>query len=66
MARAVVQTFVAPQFSREFAELFREFKSHEDLDRLARCFHFDECVQREGLNRILREHAKVREDREGE
>jgi hypothetical protein len=33
------------------------------LDALAHSFHFDECVQREGLNEILRNHAKLRENK---
>ena len=57
--RATFQTFLANSFSMEFAELFRG-KSFEELETLARSFHFDECVQREGLNRVMSEHAKVR------
>ncbi|RAH71728.1 glycoside hydrolase family 5 protein [Aspergillus aculeatinus CBS 121060] len=56
--RAVFQTFLAASFVEEFAELFRGLDEKE-LDELAHSFHFDECVKREGLNRILKEHAKV-------
>lgn len=58
MLRAVFQTFLATSFVDEFAELFRGMDEAE-LDALAHSFHFDECVQREGLNEILREHARV-------
>ena len=59
MLRQAFQTFVANSLSSEFAELFRG-KSLQELDQLARSFAFEECVQREGLNRVLHEHAKVR------
>ena len=54
--RGVVQTFLSGAMSDEFAEQFRGMDK-EQLDKLAHSFHFDECVQREGLNKILREHA---------
>jgi hypothetical protein len=60
LLRAVWQTFLAGSFSDEFAELFRGLETDE-LDALAHSFHFDECVQREGLNQILRDHAKLRQ-----
>ncbi|MCJ1309532.1 hypothetical protein MMC25_003192 [Agyrium rufum] len=56
--RSVIQTFFARCFSDEFAEQFRG-KTKEELDALAHSFHFDECVQREGLNKAMREHATV-------
>ncbi len=56
--RAVLQTFLAESLQMEFAELFRD-KSFDELDALARSFHFDECVQREGLNKMMSEHAKI-------
>lgn len=49
---------LAGSFVDEFAELFRG-SSVEDLEELARSFHFEKCVQRDGLNRILKDHAKV-------
>ena len=58
MMRAVMQTFLSKTFNDEFAGLFRGMDERE-LDKLAHSFHFDECVQREGLNEILRGHAKV-------
>ncbi|KAL5000969.1 putative glucanase [Aspergillus recurvatus] len=43
---------------------FRHFWRHHEkaLEQLARSFAFEECVQREGLNEILRVHASVRGD----
>ncbi|OJJ47052.1 hypothetical protein ASPZODRAFT_131983 [Penicilliopsis zonata CBS 506.65] len=58
LLRAVFQTFLAASFSDDFAELFRGM-DEADLDALAHSFHFDECVQREGLNEILRQHAHL-------
>lgn len=57
--RAVLQTFLADSLQDEFAELFRE-KTEDELETLAASFRFENCVQREGLNEILRDHAKVR------
>ena len=56
--RQVMQTYLSGAFSDEFAEQFRHLANKEDLDRLAHSFHFDECKQREGLNKILRAHAQ--------
>lgn len=58
--RAVLHTLLAETLQGEFAELFRE-KTMEELDELARSFAFENCAQREGLNRIMSEHAKVYE-----
>jgi hypothetical protein len=57
LLRAVHQTFLSAAMSDEFAEQFRGMDKKE-LDECARSFHFDQCEQREGLNKILREHAK--------
>jgi hypothetical protein len=56
--RNVFHTFLAASFVDEFAALF-EGMGETELEELARSFHFDECVQRNGLNRILTEHAQV-------
>lgn len=56
--RATLQTFLAQAFSKEFAELFRGMEM-EELDKLAASFRFEECLQREGLNTILGEHAEI-------
>ncbi|GIC93545.1 glycoside hydrolase family 5 protein [Aspergillus udagawae] len=58
LLRNVFQTFLAASFVDEFAELFRGMDEKE-LEALAHSFHFDECVQRGGLNEILREHARA-------
>jgi hypothetical protein len=54
----VFNTFLASSFVDEFAALFEGMEEIE-LEELARSFHFDECVQRNGLNQILKEHAQV-------
>jgi hypothetical protein len=51
--RAVIHTLLAESFSNEFAGLFRGL-GKEELDALAHSFHYDECLQRKGLNEILR------------
>ena len=56
--RNVFYTFLAATFVDEFADLFKGMDETE-LEELARSFHFDQCVQREGLNRILQDHARV-------
>ncbi|KAJ5099358.1 hypothetical protein N7532_006359 [Penicillium argentinense] len=58
VTRNVFNTFLAASFVEEFAMLF-EGKDEEELEELARSFSFEECLQRDGLNRILREHARV-------
>lgn len=56
--RSVFYTFLAASFVDEFAALFQGMDEKE-LEELARSFHFDECVQREGLNQILKDHARA-------
>jgi len=58
ISRAAIQTFVAGSFSDEFALLF-EGMDYDDLEECAKSFSFESCVQREGLNRIMSEHANV-------
>ena len=41
---------------KEWAEHFRRMDEVE-LDRVAQSFKFENCVEREGLNRVLRAHA---------
>lgn len=57
--RQVFQTFLAATFEDEFATLF-EGMSKEELDALAHSFHYDECLQRDGLNKILQDHAEIK------
>lgn len=58
LLRRVFQTYLAESLSDEFAEQFRGMDEKE-LDALAHSFHFDECVQRSGLNEILKQHARL-------
>ncbi|KAH9840772.1 glycoside hydrolase superfamily [Rhodofomes roseus] len=41
---------------KEWAEHFRGMRD-EELDKIAQSFKFENCVEREGLNRVLRAHA---------
>lgn len=56
--RATLQTFVSQALQSDFAKLF-EGMSFEQLDECAKSFHFDRCVQRAGLNKIMSEHAEI-------
>jgi len=58
VVRNVLQTFVASSFSQEFAELFSGM-GEEELERAAKSFAFEECLQRDGLNRIMSKHAEI-------
>ncbi|KAH8889617.1 endoglucanase family 5 glycoside hydrolase [Thozetella sp. PMI_491] len=60
IARAAIETFMARSFSDEFARLF-EGMSFEDLDECAKSFAFENCVQRDGLNKTMSDHAKLRD-----
>ena len=42
---------------KEWADQFKGM-SEEQLDKLAESFKFENCVKREGLNKVLREHAE--------
>ncbi|KAI0364642.1 glycoside hydrolase [Pilatotrama ljubarskyi] len=44
----------------EWAEHFRGM-SEEQLDEIAQSFKFENCIKREGLNKVLREHARLTE-----
>lgn len=63
--RATLQTFVSQAFEVEFASLFKEF-TLEELDEAAKSFRFDRCLQREGLNKIMSDHAKLRKSDKAE
>lgn len=54
----VLQSFLANSFCDQFAELFRD-KDTDALEELARSFSLDECIKRDGLNKILSDHAAV-------
>jgi len=55
--RAVFHTFLANSFSGEFASLFKGMRK-EELEEPAMSFHFDKCIQREPLNKVLQDTAK--------
>ncbi|KAL4874577.1 putative glucanase [Aspergillus karnatakaensis] len=57
--RSVIRTFVAQSLCKEFAELFKG-KTHDELEELARCFSFEECVLRDDLNQAFLEYTKGR------
>ncbi|KZS92435.1 glycoside hydrolase [Sistotremastrum niveocremeum HHB9708] len=50
----LVSDYLVPEWARHFAG-----KTEAELDELARSFHFDNCLKREGLNAALREHSSV-------
>ncbi|KAF2200682.1 glycoside hydrolase [Delitschia confertaspora ATCC 74209] len=56
ITRLVNQIYMSNTLNEEFANLFKDM-SFEELDECAKSFHFDNCMQREGLNRTLEEHA---------
>jgi hypothetical protein len=59
VSRLVLQIWLAGSLSDEFARLF-EGKSLDELNSIAKSFSFAECVQRDGLNMTLEEHARLR------
>lgn len=65
LARRIMETFMASAFSMEFASLFKGM-TMEQLDEAAKSFKFENCVQRGGLNKIMSDHAKLREGRRAE
>jgi hypothetical protein len=60
ISRLVLQIWIAGCLQEEFANLFAGM-SIDELNTCARSFAFGECIQRDGLNRALEEHAKLRE-----
>jgi hypothetical protein len=59
--RVLIETFVASSFSMEFAKLFQGMDFNE-LEECAKSFSFENCVHRDGLNKIMSEHADVVKD----
>lgn len=55
--RQVLQTYLAESLQQEFAEQFRG-KTKDELEELAKSFSFESCVQRDGLNKIMSDHAE--------
>jgi hypothetical protein len=62
--RVVNQMWIAGCLEEEFAGLFAGMGLRE-LEECAKSFRFEECVQREELNRELEEHAHLREQEAG-
>lgn len=58
ITRLINQIWLSTCLSDEFAEQFRDM-SLEELEECAKSFHFDRCVQREGLNKALEAHSEV-------
>ncbi|RMY47932.1 hypothetical protein D0863_15517 [Hortaea werneckii] len=58
ITRLVNQLWMARCLSDEFAELFRGM-GEEELEECARSFHFESCLQRDGLNKALMAHAEA-------
>lgn len=56
ITRLVNQIWLATCLQDEFAELFKDL-SKEELEECAQSFHFDHCLQRDGLNKALESHA---------
>jgi len=55
--RVVRECLLSEYLGWEFAELFRG-KTEAELEQLAACFKFENCVKREGLNEVLRNDAR--------
>ena len=45
-------------FIQEWAEHFRG-KTEEEIDAIARSFHYDNCLHRDLLNKVLKDNAKL-------
>ncbi|KAG7532036.1 hypothetical protein FFLO_03911 [Filobasidium floriforme] len=55
IARLVREILLSEELCDEYASYFKD-KTLEELDELAKSFHFDHCQQRTKLNEILRAH----------
>ncbi|KAF8306785.1 endo-1,4-beta-glucanase [Clavulina sp. PMI_390] len=55
-SRLIRNILLSEELYPEYAENFRDL-SYEVLDQLAASFKFENCVQREGLNAVLRDDA---------
>ncbi|EUC57148.1 glycoside hydrolase family 5 protein [Rhizoctonia solani AG-3 Rhs1AP] len=58
VGRVLRNILLSEELYPEYAEYFRDL-SLEELDELAASFKFENCQQREGLNQVLRDHAKL-------
>jgi hypothetical protein len=59
ITRMINQIWLASCVQDDFASLFKDM-SLEELEECAKSFAFENCLQREGLNQAMEEHAKVR------
>ena len=57
VARLARSMLISEFLVKEWADQFRGMTS-EDLERLAESFKFENCMKREGLNKVLRDHSK--------
>ena len=60
VGRLARNILVSEFFVKPWAEHFRG-KSDEEIDAIARSFHFDNCLHRDTLNKILQENAALQE-----
>jgi hypothetical protein len=58
VGRLVRNILISEELTPEYASHF-EGLSLQDLDELAASFKFENCVQRLGLNKVLRDHAHL-------
>jgi hypothetical protein len=64
ITRIINQLWLATCVQDEFASLFKDM-TLEDLEECAKSFAFENCLQREGLNRAMEDHASVRDQQTG-
>ncbi|WWC90955.1 uncharacterized protein L201_005893 [Kwoniella dendrophila CBS 6074] len=57
LSRLIKNILLSEELVKEFAEYFRN-KSKDDLNELAKSFHFKNCTQRTRLNEILKADSK--------
>lgn len=56
VVRLVRSTLIAEFLVKEWAEMFRGL-DEDGLDELMRSFRFENCLKREGLNKVLTDNA---------
>ena len=58
ITRVINQLWLSGCVQDDFADLFKDM-GFEELEECAKSFHFDNCLQRDGLNKALEAHADV-------
>ena len=58
VGRLLRNILLSEELTPEYASYF-EGLSLQELDDLAASFKFENCVQREGLNKVLRDHSHL-------